>query len=64
MHIFHVVWTCPKIRPFWDAIRKVINATSDLALSLDSKVFLLGVLDGAELSHYLCICFLRLFLCL
>lgn len=45
---FHVVWSCPQLRPFWTGVVEVINSIGRLRVPYDPIPLLLGICDTLE----------------
>ena len=41
--LFHCLWTCPRIKEFWEEVRKELQWILLINIELDPKLFLLGL---------------------
>lgn len=53
---FHVVWACPKIRPYWQEVTNALTEICGTRVSLDPLLFLLSYLGDVEGDRYTKLC--------
>ena len=41
--LFHCLWTCPKVKEFWEEVRRELQEILSIEIKLDPKLFLLGL---------------------
>ena len=41
--LFHCIWSCPKIKEFWEEVRVIIQEILSIRLVVEPKFFLLGL---------------------
>lgn len=49
---YHVIWDCPTIQDYWRRVVSDVNIATNLSLSMDPKVLLLGITDSVTHSTH------------
>lgn len=47
-HLMHVLWECPELGAFWNAVLDLVHQVHGLRLSTDPKICILGILDDLD----------------
>lgn len=50
--LFHLVWTCPHVHPFWEKVIDAPNAFRDWSLGQDLALPLLGSMDDVVATRH------------
>lgn len=53
---WHMVWSCPKLRPFWMAVASTLSNVTGLNIPVDPQILLLSHLEDVEGDRYCKLC--------
>lgn len=53
---WHMVWSCPKLKPFWLAVATTLSDVTGLNVPVDPQILLLSHLEDIEGDRYSKLC--------
>lgn len=49
---WHMVWSCPKIQPYWAAVASTLSEICKIRVQADPKLLLLSHLEDVDRDRY------------